>query len=239
VVGHARAAGMTPALNTNGLLLTAERIRALGEGGLYAMQVSVDAVTPNDVTKKALRPLLPKLRLLAAHARFRVRVNTVLGAAPPEEALEVVRTAAALGFDAKCSLVRHGDGTVVTPDARTRAVYEEIRGLEGRALGLLGEGFQDALLRDGRVDWKCRAGARFFHVCEDGLVHLCAPRYGDPAKPLGEYGADDLRRAFDTQKACAPTCPVAYAHQASRVDRFRPQSTPPPPARHHLPVIAG
>jgi len=223
VVAHVRARGMTPTLNTNGFPLTATKIRALGEAGLFAMQVSVDAVTPNDVTHKALRPLLPKMRLLAQHAKFRVRVNTVFGAAPPEEALEVVRVAMAHGFDAKCALIRKGDGTLQPLDERARAVYERIGRLEGRSLGLLGETFQDRLLRDGRVDWKCRAGARFFHVCEDGLVHLCAPRYGAPGTPLAEYGPDDLRRAFDERKSCAATCPVAYAHQVSQVDRFRPQ----------------
>ena len=226
VVAHVRARGMTPTLNTNGFPLTASKIRALGEAGLFAMQVSVDAVTPNDVTHKALRPLLPKLRLLAKHAKFRVRVNTVFGAAPPEEALEVVRVAMAHGFDAKCALVRKGDGTLEALDDRARAVYQRIGRLQGRSprsLGILGETFQDRLLRDGRVDWKCRAGARFFHVCEDGLVHLCAPRYGAPGTPLDAYGLDDLRRAFDERKACAATCPVAYAHQVSQVDRFRPQ----------------
>jgi len=247
VVAHVRARGMTPTLNTNGFPLTAGKIRALGEAGLFAMQVSVDAVTPNDVTHKALRPLLPKMRLLAQHAKFRVRVNTVFGAAPPEEALEVVRVAMAHGFDAKCALVRKGDGTLEALDERARVVYQQIGRLEGRSLGLLGETFQDRLLRDGRVDWKCRAGARFFHVCEDGLVHLCAPRYGAPGKPLGEYGPDDLRRAFDERKACAATCPVAYAHQVSQVDRFRPQPNEESPgsgaAGHagsqgkHLPVI--
>jgi MoaA/NifB/PqqE/SkfB family radical SAM enzyme len=250
VVAYVRERGMTPAMNTNGLLLSAERIRALGRAGLYAMQVSVDAVHPNDVTKKALRPLLPKLRLLAEHATFRVRVNTVLGAAPPEEALEVARAALAHGFDAKCSLVRHGDGTMKDADARTREVYREIGRLEGRSLGLFGETFQDTLLRDGRIEWKCRAGARFFHVCENGLVHLCAPRTGAPGVPLERYGDEDIRRAFHERKTCAATCPVAYAHQASRVDRFRsqrndetaphavpPPPAPPPPVRARLNII--
>ena len=223
LVAHVRARGMTPALNTNGFLLTADRIRSLNEAGLYALQISLDGVTPNAVTKKTLKPLLPKLRLLAQHAAFRVRVNTVLGVAPPEEAVEVARVALAHGFDAKCSLVRHADGSLQAVDDGVRAAYDEIKKLEGRSLGLFGESFQDALMRDGRIDWKCRAGARFFHVCENGLVHLCGPRYGEPATPLGDYGPDDIRRAFDAPKACAATCPVAYAHQVSRVDRFRPQ----------------
>jgi len=223
LVAYVRARGMTPALNTNGLLLSTDRIRSLNEAGLYALQISLDGVTPNAVTKKTLKPLLPKLRLLAQHAAFRVRVNTVLGVAPPAEAVEVARVALAHGFDAKCSLVRHADGSLATIDDGVRAAYEEIKRLEGRSLGLFGEEFQDTLMRDGRLDLKCRAGARFFHVCENGLVHLCGPRHGEPATPLGAYGPDDIRRAFAAPKDCAATCPVAYAHHVSRVDRFRPQ----------------
>ena len=237
LVAHVRARGMTPAINTNAFLLNAARIEALNRAGLHAMQVSVDAVHPNGVTRKALRPLLPRLRLLAREARFRVRINTVLGVAPPEETVEVVRTAAAMGFDAKCSLARKADGTMLDFDEPTRRAYREITRLQGRSLGLLGEGFQDEMLRDGRADWKCRAGARFFHVCENGLVHLCAPRFGAPAKPLHAYDEADIRRAFHERKDCAPRCPVAYAHQTSRIDRFRPQATPPAPRPRSLTVL--
>ena len=230
LVAYVRERGMTPAINTNGFLLNAARIRDLNDAGLYALQISLDGVTPNAVTKKTLKPLLPKLRLLAQHAAFRVRVNTVLGVAPPEEAIEVARVALAHGFDAKCSLVRHADGSLQAVDDGVRAAYEEIKRLEGRSLGLFGEEFQDALMRDGRIDWKCRAGARFFHVCENGLVHLCGPRFGEPATPLADYGRDDIRRAFETTKACAATCPVAYAHQVSRVDSFRAQRAADAPA---------
>src|SRR6185436_7700899 len=115
---------------------------------------------------------------------------------PAAEALEVARTAIALGFDAKCALARNPDGTMVELDAEARAIYAQLVALEGRSLGVLGEHFQDELLRTGRVDWKCRAGARFFHVCEDGLVHLCGPRFGAAPQPLDTYGAADIRRAF-------------------------------------------
>jgi MoaA/NifB/PqqE/SkfB family radical SAM enzyme len=243
VVRLARARGLTPAVNTNGFLLTPEWIDALNEAGLYSLQISVDSVRPNDTTVKSLKTLLPKLQLLAGRARFRVRVNTVLGAADPGEALEVVRAVMALGLEAKCSLLRSHDGRLADLDERTRAVYAEIARLEGRQPGLFDESFQGAMLRDGRVDWKCRAGARFFHVDEDGQVDLCAPKQGSPGKPLAEYGEADLRRAFDAPKPCAAQCPVAYAHQLSRVDALRAQAGAPYPIENHrasafrLPVV--
>jgi MoaA/NifB/PqqE/SkfB family radical SAM enzyme len=228
VVAYVRARGMSAAVNSNGFLLTRATIEALNGAGLCALQVSLDALVPNAVTKKALKTLQPKLDLLRAHAGFRVRVNTVFGAAPPEESLAVVKAVLAMGFESKCALLRAPDGTPAPVDARTQAIYDEIARLEGRSLGLLGERFQDQLLHDGGVAWKCRAGARFFHVCEDGLVHLCGPRFGTPAVPLASYGPDDLRRAFDTEKSCARTCPVAYAHMVSRMDAWREQEFPAP-----------
>jgi MoaA/NifB/PqqE/SkfB family radical SAM enzyme len=237
LVAHIRARGMTPVMNTNGFLLTRERITALGEAGLYALQLSIDNVTPNQTSVKSLRPLMPKLRALAELATFRVRVNTVLGSGPPEETLEVARAVLALGFEAKCSLMRGADGTPVPLDDRAREVYAELERIGRRSSFYLSEDFQARLLRDGQVDWKCRAGSRFFHVCENGLVHLCAPRTGNPGVPLAEYGEDDLRAAFRTAKPCTARCPVAYAHQASRLDSWRSQGEVEPPARRLLPVL--
>lgn len=227
LVRYARDAGMIPFLNTNGYLLTRAWIEALDAAGLYGMQISIDNVEPNATSKKSLRLLLPKLRLLARHARFRVRINTVLGAGPPEEALAVARAAVALGFDTNCSLVRDDSGALKQPDPRTRAVYEEIRGLGRRLPAYLDDDFTRTLLDAGRIDWKCRAGARTFMVCENGLVHLCQPRMGLNARPLLDYQVADIRSAFAQVKPCAATCPIAYAHHASRLDGWRSQRGAP------------
>jgi MoaA/NifB/PqqE/SkfB family radical SAM enzyme len=227
IVRAVRARGMVPAMNTNGYLLTRARIDELNAAGLFAMQLSIDAVEAGAVTVKALRPLRKKLALLAAHARFRVRINTVLGTGAPEEAVTVAREVKALGFDAKCSLVRDGRGKVAPVDAAARAAYDEIDRLGRRAPSYLSEDFQRTLIDRGTVEWKCRAGARYFTVCEDGLVHLCESSFGSPGTPLASYTDEDLRTWFHRRKACAPTCAVAYAHQASRVDALRPQDAVP------------
>ena len=223
LVAYVRERGMTPFLNTNGYLLTQDWIERLNRAGLYGLQISIDNVTPNAVSMKSLRVLLPKLKLLAAHARFRVRINCVLGSSPPAEAIEVTRTALGFGFDVSTSLVRHGDGSLVPLDALTRRAYGQIREMGPRAPLLVRDDFTLPLVDTGTSDWKCRAGARTFHVCENGLVHLCAPRMGIPGTPLADYGLADIRRAFHAPKACAATCPVAYAHHASRLDTFRAQ----------------
>ncbi|HUJ58573.1 MAG TPA: radical SAM protein [Kofleriaceae bacterium] len=226
LVRHVRARGMTPFVNTNGFLLTRETIDELNAAGLYAMQLSIDNVRPSAISKKSLRPLLPKLRLLARHARFHVRINTVLGAGPPAEAVEVARTVVGFGFAANCSLVRHASGAMKDADPATRAAYREIRGLARRLPALLDDDYTATLLEHGTMAWKCRAGARTFLVDEHGMVQLCQPRVGSPGTPLASYTIADIRRAFDAPKPCAPTCPIAYAHHASRLDTWRAQRGP-------------
>ena len=227
LVAHIRELGMVPVMNTNGYLLTRERILALNEAGLFALQISVDNVEPNETTAKSLRPLRRKLKLLADHAQFRVRVNTVLGTGDPSEALEVAQAVSSLGFDAKVSLVRDAYGKVVKLDDRSRAIYDQINAMGRRAPSYLSEDFQLALMDDGEVNWKCRAGARYFTVCEKGLVHLCESSHGQPGIPLAAYSIIHIVKAFHMRKSCAPTCAVAYAHQASRADRWRAQDKTP------------
>lgn len=223
LVRYVRRKGMIPLVNTNGYLLTKQTIAELNEAGLYGLQLSIDNAVPNEVSKKSLRPLLPKLRLLARHARFRVRINTVLGSSNPEEALAVARTCTAFGFETNCSLVREASGALAPPDARTRAVYQEIRALGRRLPKYLDDDYTSRLLDQGTIAWKCRAGARTFMVCENGLVHRCQPQMNVPGTPLAAYTVDDIRREFDAPKPCASTCPIAFAHHASKLDGWRAQ----------------
>ena len=81
--------------------------------------------------------------------------------------------------------------------------------------------FQDNIAHGKENDWRCRAGARYLYVCEDGLVHYCSQQRGYPAKPLAEYTLGDIAREYRTAKACAPRCTVACAHQVSYIDFWR------------------
>ena len=88
------------------------------------------------------------------------------------------------------------------------------------------DSYTQTLLDHGTMEWKCRAGARTFLVDEHGLTHLCQPRVGNPGKPLLVYTVDDIRAAFDAPKPCASTCPISYAHHASKLDGWRAQRGP-------------
>ncbi len=227
LVRYVREQGMTPFLNTNGYLLTKQIIEDLNAAGLYGLQLSIDNARPNGVSKKSLKPLTPKLKLLAKHAKFHVRINTVIGSGPPEEALEVARAVTGYGFHSNISLVRAESGALMPPSPETRAAYDQIRALgKSRLPALMDDTYTQTLLDHGTMDWKCRAGARTFLVDEHGKTHLCQPRAGEGGKPLLEYTVEDIRAAFDAPKACAKTCPISYAHHASKFDGWRSQKGP-------------
>src|SRR5215472_7637117 len=100
IIRRIRSHGIIAGLITNGYLLTVERIRALNDAGLDHLQISIDNVAPDEVSKKSLKVLDQKLQLLSQHALFHVNINSVLGTPvrTPEDALVVARRALELGL---------------------------------------------------------------------------------------------------------------------------------------------
>ena len=196
--------GRIATLITNGYLLSAERIRQLNRAGLEHLQISIDNVQPDDVSKKSLKVLDKKLEWLAEHANFDVSINSVVGAgvAHPEDALAITRRALELGFDTTVGTIHDHKGQLrPLPDA-DRAVYDQIQqerkpGFWAFAYDNL---FQKNLAAGEPNDWQCRAGSRYLYICEDGLVHYCSQQRGYPAIPLEKYGAEDLEREYTRRK---------------------------------------
>src|ERR1700689_3934284 len=100
VIRRIRANGMIAGLITNGYLLVADRIRRLNRAGLEWLQISIDNVNPDEVSKKSLKVLDKKLQLLAEHADFHVNINSVVGGGihDPHDAITVAKRAVELGF---------------------------------------------------------------------------------------------------------------------------------------------
>ncbi len=219
---HAILAGLI----TNGYLLTAERIQRLNRAGLDYLQISIDNVMPDDVSKKSLKVLDKKLQLLAENATFHVNINSVLGGGirNPEDALVVGKRAMELGFTSTVGIIHDGDGQLRPLAAREREVFLEMKKFEKRHFSRLNY-FQNAIANGRPSEWRCRAGSRYLYVCEDGLVHYCSQQRGFPAKPLAEYTVADIRREYVTQKSCAPLCTISCVHQISYFDFFRGEQT--------------
>jgi len=224
-----RRHGMIAGMITNGYLLTAERIQRLNHAGLDHMQISIDNVNPDDVSKKSLKVLDLKLQLLSRHALFHVNINSVVGGGihNPHDALVVGRRARTLGFTSTVGIIHDGDGQLRPLRAEERDAFLKMKLLEKKNYSRL-NWFQDNIANGKPNNWRCRAGARYIYVCEDGLVHYCSQQRGFPGTPLAAYSKQDIRREFLTPKGCAPNCTVSCVHQVSYMDFWRaPQNLKP------------
>ncbi len=222
IIAYTRRHGMIAGMITNGYLLTAERVKRLNRAGLDHLQISIDNVMPDEVSKKSLKVLDKKLQILAEHAEFHVNINSVVGGGirNPKDALEVGRRALELGFTSTIGIIHDGEGQLQPLEDEEREVYAAMRAMEKSSYSRI-NGFQDNIAHGRENDWRCRAGSRYLYVCEDGLVHYCSQQRGYPGKPLLEYTRADVRREYRTAKGCAPRCTVACVHQVSTIDFWR------------------
>ncbi|MCU1264443.1 MAG: Fe-S protein radical family [Acidobacteria bacterium] len=228
IIHHIRSRGMIAGLISNGYYFTPERIKRLNKAGLEYLQISIDNVDPDEVSRKSLRVLDKKLRYLAEHSDFHVNINSVLGGGikNPEDALTVARRAVELGFSSTVGVIHDNDGTLKPISERERNIFQQVKKLGNKDLARL-NWFQDSIAEGKAYNWRCRAGARYLYICEEGLVHWCSQQRGYPGTPLEEYTMKDFEREYNTEKWCAPTCTLQCVHQVAILDNWRdPQHAP-------------
>lgn len=222
VIAGIRKRRMLAGLITNGYLLTRERIKKLNDAGLEYLQISIDNVLPDDISKKSLKVLDKKLIWLSELAEFKININSVLGSGVnnPEDALTIARRAVQLGLTSSVGIIHDGTGILKELDEKSREVYLNVRKL-GKGCYSRVAHFKENLADGKPNEWRCRAGARYLYICEDGLVHYCSQRRGYPGIPLEEYGKDDMRREYLTRKPCADYCTIACVQQVATFDFWR------------------
>ena len=231
IKSHGRMAGMI----TNGYLLVRERIERLNGAGLDHLQISIDNLTPDEVSKKSLKVLDKKLCQLAEYADFHVNINSVLGSGVnnPEDALVIATRARELGFTSTVGIIHDGSGQLRALGPVERGVFDRIMGMSKGSYSRFNH-FQQNLAEGKPNDWQCRAGSRYLYICEDGLVHYCSQQRGWPGVPLARYTLADVGREFHTRKPCTAHCTVSCVQQTSYIDHWRaPQHLDPLPALSH------
>jgi MoaA/NifB/PqqE/SkfB family radical SAM enzyme len=230
IFAHIRSRGMIAGLISNGYFMTRDRIEKLNAAGLEYLQISIDNVTPDEVSQKSLKVLDRYLRYLSEYAKFHVSINSVIGGGVknPEDALAVARRAVELGFSNSLGIIHDGTGQLKPLDEREARIYEELKRFGKKSWTRLNR-FQDDLAYGRPHDWRCRAGARYLYICEDGLVHYCSQQRGYPAVPLENYTREDIRREFYTEKSCASMCTIACVQQVAMMDNWRAPQRPSDP----------
>jgi len=228
IVRHIRKRGMIAGLISNGYYFTPDRIKRLNQAGLDALQISIDNVSPDEVSRKSLRVLDKKLRYLAEHADFHININSVIGGGikQPEDALAVAKRAVELGFSTTVGVIHDGDGTLKPLTENEKQIFHAVKKLGNKDHARL-NWFQDSIAEGKPYEWRCRSGSRYLYICEEGLVHWCSQQRGYPGTPLEEYTMEDFKREYKTEKWCAPTCTIQCVHQVGILDNWRdPQMTP-------------
>jgi len=241
IIKEIRLHGMVATLITNGYRLTQQRIEELNEAGLQSLQISIDNIVPDEVSVKSLKVLDRKLQLLAEYARFKVNINSVLGISDERtpDAIAVAERAAHYGFSHSVAVLHDGFGRLRPLSETQYAAYQTISkrsdSITHRANFLL---FQKNLIEGKPNEWKCRAGARYLYICEDGLVHWCSQQRGYPGIPVTEYSITDIQREYNTQKGCSRFCTLPCVHQASFFDEWRGRQTLPDPLAPDAPTTS-
>src|SRR6478609_2148647 len=127
IIRRIRERDMLAGIITNGFYLGPERIERLNQAGLEYLQISIDNVEPDEVSQKSLKTLDKKLQHLAAHARFHININSVVGAGMkhPDDPLKISTRANELGFSTSVGILHDKSGQLESLNARERAVYDE------------------------------------------------------------------------------------------------------------------
>jgi MoaA/NifB/PqqE/SkfB family radical SAM enzyme len=231
VIRHIRKRGMIAGMITNGFLLSKERIGTLNEAGLEHLQISIDNLVPDEVSKKSLKTLDVRLEWLAEYSVFQVNINSVLGSGvkDPEDALKIAHRAVELGFTSTVGIIHDHNGQLKPLGPREQEIFEEIMELGKRSFSRFND-FQHSVARGKEHDWRCRSGARYLYICEEGLVHWCSQQRGYPGIPLAQYTDEMRHREYYTEKHCAPMCTVSCVQQVGILDNWRgPQTLKPKP----------
>jgi MoaA/NifB/PqqE/SkfB family radical SAM enzyme len=224
IVRRIRSHGVIATLITNGYLLSRDRIKRLNRAGLDHLQISIDNVLPDDVSKKSLKLLDQKLQWLAEFGEFDVTVNSVVGGGirKPDDALTIAKRARELGFSTTVGIIHDHSGQLRPLDDHQRSILEQVVAVGRSTFDFANYNrFQKNLANAQPNDWQCGAGSRYLYICEDGLVHWCSQQRGHPGIPLERYGREDLRTQYHAVKSCAPMCTVGCVHRVAQVDELR------------------
>src|SRR6201987_5075686 len=146
VIKHIRSHGMIAGMITNGFLLSKERIANLNAAGLEHLQISIDNVTPDEVSKKSLKTLDSRLEWLSEYGIFQVNINSVLGSGVKnaEDALTIAHRAIELGFTSTVGILHDGMGQLKALSGRQIEIFEEIMELGKRSFSRFND-FQNSV----------------------------------------------------------------------------------------------
>jgi len=196
---------------TNAFLLTVQGIRDLNDAGLDFMQVSIDSIKPTRASHKALKSVLPRLKVLAQEARFKVEIQTVLNDDTYADYDEFRATLSGFPFAFGFSIMHGPDGRIAIRGEKFVEILTKYGVFEG--VNFYGEHLKEMLAGDFSRPWKCLGGFKVLYVNARGEVQWCSQQR-DYARSLAEMTLDDLCQN-DRHKPCEAGCSLGCVRMVS------------------------
>ena len=229
IVRRIRRHGILAGMITNGYLLTPQRIEHLNRAGLDHLQISIDNVQPDEVSKKSLKVLDRKLQMLARLCDF-----------PGEHQLGVGQPGAAPRRRAHRGPPRAGTG--LHQHGRHPARSRRPASAPGRApAGTLRRrscrwasvptrasiNFRRTFRKASRTTGDAAPAAATSTFAKTAWCTTARSNAAFPAIPLEKYTPEHLAHEYHTQKSCAPHCTVSCVQQVAMLDNWRSPQTRP------------
>ncbi len=210
-IKHRRRGANVVTVITNAFKLTQELVDGFNGAGLDCMQVSVDTLEPTAELPKSLRSVLPRLALLAARARFQVKIQTVLTEESWRRYGEFRENLAPFDFEFGFSLLHDGDGRIAIRGSHFAELLHSHELFPGMAF--FRRHAAEMLVGDFSRPWKCLGGYKYLYVNPDGVAQYCSQVAG-AGKNVTRLTLDDLRAA-DVHKACEAGCALGCVRTVS------------------------
>jgi MoaA/NifB/PqqE/SkfB family radical SAM enzyme len=220
ILSYTRGKFLTVGMISNAYLLTEETIEKLNVAGLSCMQISIDGVLPNSVTVKALKPLRNKLDIVARKEKFMVVVNSVVGAAPLPELIEIFKYAKSRGFSTTAQVMHDRKGQILLSNEDRLHYYRQLKKYLNPYWNLV-FGQTRSLIKYGKDPFKCRAGSRYLYINEFGNACWCSSTQNRFHKQLEDYTPEDLKAQFYRRKGCEDFCTLGCVRNCSSLGRYR------------------
>ena len=196
---------------TNGFLLKEVTVRELNDAGLDFMQVSVDSIEPTALSQKALKTLLPRLRMLGREARFKVEVQTVLNESTRADYGRFREMLEGLPFAFGFSIMHGRGGRIAIQGEEYMALLERYGVFEG--VNFYGQHLREMLRGDFSRPWRCLAGIKFLYVNGRGEAQWCGQQRAE-RRSLESMDFTWLR-ANRRHKSCEPGCALGCVRMIS------------------------
>lgn len=211
LIAYAKSKGLNTGLTTNGFLLTREKAEKLINLGIKRLQLSIDCVEPNSITKKSVSLLKYQLNLLT-DMKIWVHVNSVIVRETIDEAYDLAKVLFKTGIPVAFSPA-HDRGRLIA-DSSNRSIVtflnwltiQKKSGLPVNMPQFLINYYIDTLMGK-NVQWVCEGGCKSFYVDTNGYFKKCSHKESD--MPLLNVTNTMLKQNHHLVKGCEKNCGVS------------------------------